>query len=502
MEREPLDPVRGPGTSDEPRRWSRGRVLSIAAAVAAFAAVELLPSGLHHVEGFGQRPAHAAAVAAAMAVLWLTEALPIHWTACLPLLLFPVLGLFGRGPAGDAWSTAQPYFDAYIFLFLGGMAIGAAMEQTGLHRRVALRVLQAVGTDPRQLLLGMLIATAAVSMWISNTATAVMMVPIAVALLKQMEHASGKRAGAFGTSLMLAVAYASNVGGIASKIGTGTNSIFTGFVSETMEREIGFLEYITLAAPFAVLFIPVIWLVLWRLGRTADFGAEASAAVLRREIAALGPMRGGERIVAGVFAGAGLLWVLGDPLRPLIAPLVPIPWEGFKFVAKHYEAGVSVLAALALIALRSLSWAAFRAMPWSALLLLGGSFALASGIEGSGLSQWLARSLAVLATMSLPAQLMIAVSASIALSAIASNTATVNVMLNILPRSLPVLFATAMASSCDFALPAGTPPNAIVFGSGYVRLPTMMRTGVVLDVLAAVLLTLYALWWIAPLTAS
>jgi sodium-dependent dicarboxylate transporter 2/3/5 len=251
-----------------------------------------------------------------------------------------------------------------------------------------------------------------------------------------------------------------------------------------------------------VLFIPVIWLVLWRLGRTADFGAEASAEVLRREIAALGPMLGGERIVAGVFASAGLFWVLGDPLRPLIAPLVPIPWEGFKFVAKHYEASVSVLAALALIALRSLSWAAFRAMPWSALLLLGGSFALASGIEGSGLSQWLARSLAVLATMSLPAQLMIAVSASIALSAIASNTATVNVMLNILPRSLPVLFATAMASSCDFALPAGTPPNAIVFGSGYVRLPTMMRTGVVLDVLAAVLLTLYALWWIAPLTAS
>jgi solute carrier family 13 (sodium-dependent dicarboxylate transporter), member 2/3/5 len=479
--------------------WRPGRILAFATALGLFAAVELVPSGLHEVAGFGSRPAHAAAIGLLMAVLWLTEALPIHWTACLPLVLFPLLGVFGEGMAGDSWSTIQPYFDAYIFLFLGGMAIGAAMEQTGLHRRVALRVLHAVGTDPKRLLLGMLIATAAVSMWISNTATAVMMVPIAVALLRQMESASGKRAGTYGTALMLAVAYASNVGGIATKIGTGTNSIFVGFVSTTMKREIGFLEYIAVATPFVVLFIPIMWLWLWQVGRSADFGTAASDAALKRAIAELGPMRRDERGVAWVFGAAALLWTLGDPLRAVITPYVPAPWEGFRFAAKHYEASVSVAAGLALILMRKLSSASLRAMPWSALLLLGGSFALAEGITGGGLAEWLAHKLAVLATLSLPVQLAIGVSSSIALSAIASNTATVNVMLNILPRSLPLLFATAMASSCDFALPAGTPPNAIVFGSGYVRLPVMMRTGVLLDLTAAVLLTLYALWWIVPL---
>jgi sodium-dependent dicarboxylate transporter 2/3/5 len=326
-----------------------------------------------------------------------------------------------------------------------------------------------------------------------------MMVPIAVALLRQMEVASGKRAGSFGSALMLAVAYASNVGGIGTKIGTGTNSIFAGFVSTTMNREIGFLEYIAVASPFVLLFIPITWLWLWRHGRTADFGTAASEAALQRAIAELGPMRSDERGVAWVFGSAALLWTLGDPLRALITPYVPAPWEGFRFAGKHYEAAVSVAAALALIALRKLSWASVRGMPWSALLLLGGSFAMAEGISGGGLADWLALKLAVLATLSLPAQLAIAVSSSIALSAIASNTATVNVMLNILPRSMTVLFATTIASSCDFALPAGTPPNAIVFGSGYVRLPEMMRIGVLLDVTAAVLLTFYGLFWIAPL---
>lgn len=463
------------------------------------ALIEFVPSGLHRVEGMGDRPAHAAAIAALMAVLWLTEALPIHVTACLPVLLFPVLGVFGGSTGHNVWSTTQPYLDAYIFLFLGGMAIGAAMEQSGLHRRVALRVLHAVGTDPKRLLLGVLIATASVSLWISNTATAVMMVPIAVALLKQMEKASGKPAGDFGSALLLAVAYASNVGGIGTKIGTGTNSIFAGFVSERMHRDLGFLEYIGLALPFVLVFIPVIWLVLWRLGRKAEFGSAESDEVLQRELGALGPMHRDERVVAWVFASAAALWICGDPMRALITPFVPSPWDGFHFVAKHYEAGVAVSAATALLVTRRLSWASVRAMPWSSLLLLGGSFALAAGIEGSGLAGWLSNKLTVLATMPLAAQMAVSVTSSIALSAVASNTATVNVMLNILPRSLPILFTTAMAASCDFALPAGTPPNAIVFGSGYVRLPTMMRTGVLLDLTAALLLTLYGLWWIVPL---
>jgi len=479
---------------------TRGRLLACACGLITAAAIEFVPSDLHRVEGMGDRPAHAAAVAALMAVLWLTEALPIHWTACLPLVLFPVLGVFGGSPRQGVWSTTQSYLDAYIFLFVGGMAIGAAMEQTGLHRRVALRVLRAVGTDKKRLLLGVLMATGSVSMWISNTATAVMMVPIAIALLKQMEAASGKRAGDFGSALMLAVAYAANIGGIGTKIGTATNSVFLGFVSERMGRELGFLEYIVMAMPFVLIFIPVAWLVLWRLGRKADFGGAECDAVLQREMNNVGPMRADERVVAWVFATAAALWVTGDPMRTWLTPHVPALWEGFRFGAKHYEAGVAMAAALTLVLARKLSWESVRSMPWSAMLLLGGSFALAGGIEKSGLGAWLAGTLSVLSTMPMPAQMALAVASTIALSAVASNAATVNVMLNILPRAMPILFTTAMAASCDFALPAGTPPNAIVFGSGYVRLPTMMRTGVLLDLLAAVVLTLYGLLWIVPLS--
>jgi sodium-dependent dicarboxylate transporter 2/3/5 len=192
-----------------------------------------------------------------------------------------------------------------------------------------------------------------------------------------------------------------------------------------------------------------------------------------------------------VFALAALLWIFGDPLRAWLVPHIQ-PFSPLKLQGKHYEAAVSMLAAVAVVATRSISVAALRRIPWGTLVLLGGSFALAAGIEGSGLSAWLARSLEPLARLPLLAQLALASFATILLSAVASNTATINLMLNVLPRSLVVLSASSIAASCDFALPAGTPPNAIVFGSGYVRLPTMMRTGFLLDVAAAIAITLYA----------
>lgn len=491
--------ARAPARRMSPLRW-----LGVASGPAAALAIALLPSGLHAVPGHGHRPAYAAAVAAWMALWWLFEVVPIAYTACLPIVLFPLLGVFGRGPAGDAARAVAPFVDAYIFLFLGGMAIGAAMEQWSLHRRVALHIMRAIGTDPKRLLLGMLVATSAISLWISNTATAVMMVPIGLALLAQLESAGGgRRLAHFGTAIMLAVAYAANVGGIGTKIGTGVNSIFCGFVADKLQRDVGFLQYMALALPFVVLFVPLLWLALWRVGRRDDLGAGQARDVLDRELAAMGPMSRGEKKVAAVFAAASALWVLGDPLRAALAPHLEAALRGlgaalgsgaaaaFEVQGKHYEAGVAILAALGLLAMRALSLASLRRMPWGTLVLLGGSFAMAAGIEGSGLSAWMAARLEIVAQAPLVAQLGLASSGTIAMSALASNTATVNVALNVLPRDLGVLFAATLAASCDFMLPAGTPPNAIVFSSGYVRLPAMIKAGFLLNVAAALLITAY-----------
>jgi solute carrier family 13 (sodium-dependent dicarboxylate transporter), member 2/3/5 len=482
-----------PSDEASPRGASPWQRAGLIAGVLVALAIALLPNGLHRIPDHGSRPAYAAAVAAMMAIWWLTEALPIAVTACVPLVFFPLLGVFGTGPVGDVSRSVQPFFDAYIFLFLGGMAIGGAMEQWNLHRRIALAIMRAIGTEPKRLLAGMLIATAAISLWISNTATAVMMMPIGLALVKQLEAVSGRRLVHLGGSLMLAVAYASNVGGIGTKIGTGTNSIFCGFLTDKLQMDIGFLEYMALGVPFVILFLPIVWVALWLDARKDVVDTSAARVVLDREVAALGPMSAGERKVAAVFAIAAALWILGDPIKRVLAPLVADATGGWKLQGKHCEATIAMLAAFALLAMGALSLAAVRRLPWGTLLLLGGSFAMASGIEGSGLSRWMALQLGGLAELPLWQQVGLASAATVGLSAVASNTATVNVALNVLPRSMPVLSATAIAASCDFMLPAGTPPNAIVFGSGYVRLPTMIRVGFFLDVAAVIFTTVYVL---------
>lgn len=466
---------------------SWGKRAGFAGGIAAFIALALTPSALHEIAGAGHRPALAAATLALMAIWWLSEAVPIAWTASLPLALYPLCGVFEGGVLANVRASAEPFVDAYIFLLLGGMMIGAAMEQCGLHRRMALHIMRRVGTEPRRLLLGVLAATAAVSLWISNTATAVMMMPIAVALLVQLEASAGRPLARFGTALMLAVAYASNVGGIGTKIGTGTNSIFCGFVERTLGLEIGFMRYIAFGLPFVVLFIPLVWAVLWRLGhRDAPQGGQGRE-VLERELASMGPMSGREKAVLGVFLAAAALWVGSDILRDGARSA----WPGLKLAGKHAEAAVGMAAGLALVASGLLSLKSLRRMPWGTLVLLGGSLAMAAGIEGSRLSDWMSARLAGLAALPLVAQIGLAALATVGLSAVASNVGTVSVLLNVLPASPAVLSASAIGASCDFMLPAGTPPNAIVFGSGRVRLPDMMKAGFLLDLAAAGLATAY-----------
>ena len=478
--------------------WTAG---GLGAGVAACAALACRDTPLRDYGPHGSRPAMAAGATALMAIWWLTEAVPIYVTACVPLVLFPALGVFGKGFAGDVSATALPYLDPTVFLFMGGMCIAAAMQQWGLDRRIALRILRAIGTDPRRLLFGFLVATAFISLWISNTATATMMVPIGLAVIAQLETRGGRgRLVHFGAAIMLSIAYAANVGGIGTKIGTAPNAIFAR-VMEDEGRPVSFLAFLALGLPFVALMLPVTWLALWRTGRADAPSDTSGGAAIRDELARLGRPSTGERLVLTVFLAAAALWVAGRPIADALRG--PLPALGRT---SSVEAVVAMAAAVSLVVVRvqgrqALELRSLRKVPWATLLLMGGSFAMAAAIEQSGLSAWIGERLAGLREVPPFVQVLGASLVTVALSAVASNTATITIALNVLrtavaPAQMPaVLFAATVASSCDFALPAGTPPNAIVFGSGYVTVPRMAKTGALLDVVAAVLAAAWA--WLA-----
>lgn len=453
----------------------------------AFFLLAFLDTPLRHDPEFGTRPAFAAAGAALMAIWWLTEALPIYATACVPLVLFPLTG------ALSVPESVMPYLDPYIFLFAGGMGIAAAMQQWNLHRRIALGIMDRIGSDPRRLLAGTLAATAFISMWISNTATAAMMMPIGLAVVLQVEDQRGAgRLRHYGMAIMLAIAYGANVGGIGTKIGTAPNAQFSGFM-ERMGIEITFLQFLAVGLPFVLVFLPVVWWMLWRIGRREGLAGEIGEEVIAGELAKLGPVRRPERIVLGVFLVTAGLWIAGKVLTDFLKTQVP-----FAITSAHVEGGIAMLAALLLMLWRTqgrqvLGFKALGQVPWETLLLLGGGFAMAAAIQKSGLSAWLGAQLLAIRDVPPFAQVLLSSVAVVALSAVASNTATIAVMLVVLKDAVApeimttTLFAATIACSCDFALPVGTPPNAIVFGSGYVSIPRMARTGVVLDLLAAIL---------------
>lgn len=478
------------------RRLSGWRLGALLAGLAAFAALLTLDTPLRQWGEFGTRPAIAAALTVLMATWWISEALPIHWTACLPLLVLPFSQIHGEGFGANALGALLPYLNPYIFLFLGGMGIAAAMQQCRLDRRIALAILRVVGSDPRRILLGVLLATASVSLWISNTATAAMMFPIGLALIAEFERQAGRRLALFGAAIMLGVAYAANVGGIGTKIGTVPSAQLSGFLAQR-GVEVSFLEFMAIGMPFVVLFLPVVWLALWQVGRADAPDAAVGRAALAQQSALQGPMQRAEWVVLGVFAAAAALWVAGKPIADALRA------GGLEGVAtSHVEAGTA-LCASALLALwrvegrAVLSLRALRTIQWQALVVLGGGFSMAAAIEASGLSHWLGAQLALLRELPPLGQVVAASLVSVMLSAFASNTATVAVLLPVLASSVApehanaVLFAATFAASCDFALPAGTPPNAIVFGSGYIGVPLMAKTGARLDLLAALLAGLW-----------
>jgi sodium-dependent dicarboxylate transporter 2/3/5 len=446
-----------------------------------------------------------AAIAVWMAVWWLTEAVPLAATALLPVVLFPLLDI------ADIGAATAPYANPLIFLFLGGFLLGLAVQRFGLHRRIALLILLRVGTSPRALIGGFMLASALLSMWISNTATAIMMLPIGVSVLQLLDEqqpaagelaaggAGGVQTTAFGTALVLGIAYACSIGGTGTLVGTPPNLVLAAFVRDHYGIDLGMARWLGIGLPLVVVLLPLTWWYLTRIAfqvPTTPFAC--GRAVLADALARLGPMDRGERVVLTVFALTALGWLL----RPQL-----VAWTGLQGLT---DAGIAMLAALILFVIpvdrgtgdsapprRALDWDTAKALPWEILILFGGGLSLAAAIAANGVDAFIAAGFSGLAGLP-PWVLVLAVAAVVVLlTEITSNTAVTTTLMPVLAATAAatgappgmLLTAAALAASCAFMLPVATPPNAIVFASGQVSVPQMARAGLGLNLLAIVVIT-------------
>lgn len=430
-----------------------------------------------------------AAVGAFMAWWWITEAVPIPATALTPLLLFPLLGI---APIGEA---AAAFANPVIFLFLGGFVLALAMEKHELHRRIALGVVRAMGVRPPMLVLGFMAATAFLSMWVSNTATAVMMLPIGLSVVQLVRPDAGAAPmdANFAINLMLGIAYAASIGGLGTLIGTPPNALLAAFMLESYGVQVGFGQWMLVGVPLVLVSLPLTWLVLTRLVfpiriREIPGGVDA----IRAEYRKLGSVSRGERIVAVIFITTALLWIF----RPLLETHVP----GMS------DTTIAIAAALATFAiplnLRDgeflMDWTTAERLPWGVLLLFGGGLALAGAVTSSGLAEWIGAALSGLQSWPLLLVIVLVTTIVIFLTELTSNTATAAAFLPLAgamaiglgQNPLLLLVPAAIAASCAFMLPVATPPNAIVYGGGYVTVPQMARAGIWLNVVFIALITI------------
>ena len=470
-----------------------------------------------------------AAVGVLMATWWVTEAIPLSATALIPIVAFPAFGV-----VAVAEVTAD-YGDDIVFLFLGGFLIAIAMQKWHLHRRIALLTLRTVGTSPTRIVLGMMIATAFLSMWVSNTATTLMMLPIALSVLALVVERVGTanddvRPGAplsetvrdprvrtFGVGLVLSIAWSASIGGLGTLLGSPPNAIVAGYIRDQMDSELSFLGWMQLGVPIVVVFVLLAWLIITRvLFRTDLSEIPGGREMIQRELDDMGPTSPAEKRVLAVFAGAAFLWVVPGILSEFPAVEAVLPWLG-----DLDDTAIAIAAGLALFLIPSattppdepepadgsrkyrmtLVWDdAQKGLPWGVLLLFGGGLALAGAVSESGLDEFIGASVAGLGV--LPILLLVAAVVAIVLllTELTSNTATAatfipvlgGVALGIGADATTLLIPAALAATCAFMLPVGTPPNAIVFGSGVVTIGQMVRGGVVLNVVGVVLITLFA----------
>ncbi|WP_149193998.1 SLC13 family permease [Luteimonas suaedae] len=434
-----------------------------------------------------------AGVAVWMAVWWLGEAVPLAATALLPVVLFPLLGVMAPAEA------VRPYASDIIFLFMGGFMLGLAMERWGLHRRLALNILLLVGTSPRRLVAGFMIATAFLSMWISNTAATIILLPVGLSvvgmLLREGAEVPKQEARLFATCLMLAIAYAASIGGSATLIGSPPNLVVASYARERLDCDITMLAWMRFGVPVMLVFLLLAWLYLTRLAFPIRVRAlpqgRAQIRAMREE---LGSMGRGERVVLVVFSLTALAWIL----RPQLAAWFGLP--GLTDAVIAMAGALSLFLIPAARGVATLDWETAVRLPWGVLVLFGGGLALAAAIGMHGVDGFIAGGLYGLAGAPMLLVVFAVAVLVIFVTELTSNTAMATAFTPVLAAValglgvpvVPLLVAIGLGASYAFMLPVATPPNAIVFGSGHVTIGQMARAGIVLNIIGVVLVTLAA----------
>ena len=426
---------------------------------------------------------------------WVTEAIPISAASLLPMVILPMTG---GAPIGQ---TTAAYGDKMLFLFVGGFMIAIAMQKWNLHKRIALNIIMTVGGKAHTLILGFMLATGFLSMWISNTATTLMMVTIAIALISQMQQYLSEKGTTFYKALLLSIAFSSSIGGVATLIGTPTNPILVAIFHELYGVEISFLDWMIFALPFSVLMLGFTWFILTKVVfKTHQIELSVGRDLIREELKKMGKMTREEKSIAWVFAVVAVAWITHSFLLD-------------QFIPGINDTSIAIIGALILFILPStergkhiLTWDEAERLPWGIIILFGGGLSIAAAFQSSGLDKWLGMLLSNAENLPLFALILVVTLAVNFLTEVTSNVAIASIVLPILASlaaaigldpSLLMVPAT-MAASCAFMLPVATAPNAIVFGSGHLQIGDMVRAGIWLNLISTLIITALA-YWVVPL---
>ena len=449
-------------------------------------------------DGLTPNAMRAGAITLLMAVWWMTEAIPISATALIPLALFPLLNVV------SASTVAANYGHNYVLMLLAGFFIAKAIELHGLHRRIALAIISRIGTSRQLLILSFMIATAFLSMWIANVAVTLLMLPIGLAVIAR-EETDSKHADAFGLTLMLGIAHAASIGGTGTLIGTPPNMVFAGMVKTLYPQapEISFFHWMLIGIPLVIIFLPICWFYLVKYHRISGSFA-GSDQVIQSEIDALGPMSKAEKRVLIIFILTALGWVFrkGFTFDQTVIP----GWSALLGIEDMvHDATVAIVSAVLMFLIpsgqnntRLLDWKSAESVPWGVPLIVGGGYSIAKGFSETGLATWIGNELSFVSALPIFLVLLLVVLFMTFITEVNSNTATANIFLPVLAtmalagyaHPFLLMIPGTFACSCAFMLPSGTGPNAVVFGSGRVTIPQMSRTGLWLNFISVVVVTL------------
>lgn len=465
----------------------------------AFGILELIgPPASMSIEAF-----HVFASTVWIAIWWTTEAIPIAVTALLPIILFPLTG------ALDLGTTTSSFGHKYVFLYMGGFILAITIEKWNLHKRIALHIINLIGSDIAKIILGFMLATAFLSMWISNTATSVMMLPIGMAVISQFKTSASTAksdVAKFSKGLMLAIAYSASIGGFATLIGTPPNLVLAGILEETYGVKITFLEWLQFGLPLSLLLLFVCWKYLTKMAFKFEIKElPGGKDQIKEMIKSLGKISFEEKSILWVFVLTASAWITRSFLE--------------RFVTGLDDTIIAMIAGVTLFILpasdkskKLIYWKECKELPWGIILLFGGGLALAKGFANTGLAGWIALQLTSMQGLSLIILILVLVASVNFLTEITSNLATTAMLLPVLaPMAMAfdlhpymIMVSVTISASCAFMLPVATPPNAVVFGSGYLRIPDMIRAGIWMNLISIFLVTaityflLPILWKIDP----